>query len=125
MPLINIGQYQLHSGSLSKLKIDCSVWPDEEWNAIAALIYDLLPPFSQVEGIPTGGLKLAAALAPYCRHSFGWVDPALLIVDDVYTSGKSMEEQRRGRDANGFVVFARTLPPPWIRWFLLMNGDIE
>ena len=65
--------------------------------------------FGCVEGVPRGGVRLATALERYIT-----VGDDLLIVDDVLTTGLSMERHRDGREAFGIVVFARGLCPNWI-----------
>ena len=47
---------------------------------------------------------MAEAMQSYCT------DGPLLIVDDVLTTGGSMEEFRAGRDAIGAVIFMRCEP---------------
>jgi len=108
--LFQLGKFKLNSGAVSEYKIDCDALTDEDWKALAWLIAERLPLFSAVEGVPTGGLKLAEAMQCYVTPNTG----PLLIVDDVMTSGGSMERWRRGRPAIGAVVFARLMPPSWI-----------
>lgn len=107
------GDFKLHSGSRSKWKIDCDALTDEDWETLAQMIVERVPPFGFVEGVPSGGLKLAQVLRKY--QSDG--SRKCLIVDDVLTTGTSMETWRIGRDENevvGAVVFARGLCPEWI-----------
>lgn len=99
--LFQAGDFTLHSGERSRWKIDCEALSEGEIRLLAALLIDLLPAFGAVEGIPRGGLRLAAALAPYATGG------PLLIVDDVYTTGGSLEAHRAGREAIGAVLFAR------------------
>lgn len=100
-----------HAGLPLTWKVECDALTDEDWCALAWVISQHMS-FMTVEGVPTGGLKLAAALQRYCQADAS----NMLIVDDVYTTGASMEAQRAGRDAIGCVVFARTQPTqPWIR----------
>jgi orotate phosphoribosyltransferase len=109
---VQLGEFNLHSGRKSIFKIDCDALDDASIEAIAALATDRLPPFRAVEGVPMGGLRLAAAMERWVRPYAG--NP-LLIVDDVLTSGASMEEARAGRWAIGFVIVARGLMPGWVR----------
>jgi orotate phosphoribosyltransferase len=107
--LFSVGLFTLHSGSLSGFRIDCDALTAGDIEALAALIAASVHPFSRVEGVPRGGLALAEALESYTQSPGG-----LLIVDDVLTTGASMEEQRAGREAEGVVVFARGLCPAWV-----------
>lgn len=114
MPLFNIGDFLLHSGKYSHLKIDCDALTNEDILAIAQVVLAIMPPYRCVEGVPNGGLRLAAALEPWSTGSD--YDP-LLICDDVFTTGASMEEHRAGRNAVGVVIFSRQAlinVPMWI-----------
>lgn len=110
------GDFTLHSGSKSNFKIDCDDLDDSELEVIAQIAAPLMPAFSSVEGVPTGGLRLAEKFVPY-------IDPEsniILIVDDVLTTGVSMETQRADRKAVGFVLFSRSLEwPGWISPFFV------
>lgn len=108
MALFQQGKFNLHSGVQSWLKIDCDVLTDEDMDTIARLLFFRLPDFGFVEGVPTGGLRLAKALDPFTTTG------PILIVDDVLTSGGSMEEHRGNREAIGAVIFARRQPARWI-----------
>lgn len=112
MNLFQCGQFTLHSGFHTNFKIDCDALTKGDWASLAYYIVCNFSPFRSVEGVPTGGLSLAEALAPY--HTEAQHHP-LLIVDDVLTTGASMEEQRAGRDALGIVVFARGKCPDWVK----------
>lgn len=104
MKLFQFGTFRLHSGAFSRLKIECDTLTDSELDVLAYELAERLPLFSAVEGVPTGGLQLASAMRPYAT---GYASHPLLIVDDVYTTGTSMEEFRAGRSAIGAVLFAR------------------
>lgn len=109
MSLFRTGKFSLHSGAVSDFKIDADFLSNDDWSALAAYaVAHLLPPFGEVEGVPTGGLSFA-------NHLGSWAtEGPLLIVDDVLTTGDSMEEQRGDRDAVGLVVFARGALPLWV-----------
>ena len=103
--------------SLWKIDTDALVW--EDWRTLALMIKDHLPPFGRVVGVPTGGLEFARALETYRT------DGPLLIVDDVLTTGKSMERLKQGLgepSAIGAVVFARGDVPPWVTPLFTLTG---
>lgn len=118
MDLFQTGDFTLNSGAKSKWKLECDALTDGEIASLAVLIHEMVGPFGSVEGVPRGGLKLAAALqalvTPGGKH---------LIVDDVLTTGGSMERLRAGReDVLGAVVFARGRLPIWVRAVFQMPG---
>lgn len=109
MNLFQRGSFVLHAGSRSDWKFECDALTAEDVDTIAYLFAGLLPPFGEVEGVPRGGLRLADAVRPYST------DGPLLVVDDVLTTGASMEEHRAGREALGAVVLLRGLwCPRWV-----------
>jgi orotate phosphoribosyltransferase len=108
--LFQLGQVILSSGEVSDFKIDCDVLTEEDWACVAHLLAQRLPAFGTVEGIPRGGLPLA-------RHLELLADPRsdrLLLADDVWTTGGSMERVRAGRKAIGTVLFARKPVADWV-----------
>lgn len=108
--LFQSGQFVLNSALTSSWKIECDALTDADVATIAAMMIDtILWRFSRVEGVPRGGLRLAEALRKYQSP-----DGGLLIVDDVLTTGGSMERQRRGRKAQGAVIFARQKTEGWV-----------
>lgn len=118
LALFQAGRFELHAGEVSFFKIDCDALTDTDIKTLAMMIAQRVPPFGTVEGVPTGGTRLADALRVYARPghlrrgSFGAKE--LLIVDDVWTTGTSMENQRGSRDAIGAVIFARREPASWV-----------
>lgn len=122
--LFQTGNFALHSGAWSNWKVECDSLTEEDWRTLAAMIADRVS-FGRVEGVPRGGLPLARVLQPYREPG----DPTLLIVDDVLTTGGSMEEHRAGRDAVGYVVFNRRdrqrsvpFPKDWVRALWTLDG---
>jgi len=112
-PLFQIGDFTLHSGEKSNWKVECDVLTKEDWECLAAMIAERCQ-FKDVIGIPEGGLNLRDYLSLSCTK-----DDSLptLIVDDVLTTGNSMEEARshiKG-EVIGHVVFARGKCPEWIK----------
>lgn len=106
--LFRLADVTLHSGSMARWKIDCDALAAADLLTVAVMLSEVVPAFGSVEGIPRGGLRLAAALQRLVTAG------PLLIVDDVLTTGASMEAQRAGRDAIGAVIFARAQPPRWV-----------
>lgn len=107
MGLFRVGSFALHSGSTSSFKIDCDALTDEDLHALAAMFAERRS-WSAVEGVPTGGIRFARALATFAGYG------PLLIADDVLTTGASMEEQRADRNCIGVVIFARGPCPTWV-----------
>jgi len=106
------GNFRLHSGDQSLWKINCDCLSTDDWATLAALAGDRLR-FSAVVGIPQGGL----AFAEGCRKYADLSQPLpVLIVDDVLTTGASMEEfkARTKGPVIGCVVFARGPCPDWV-----------
>lgn len=116
------GDITLHSGGHSDWKIECDSLSRSEIALFARLIAERVGPFGLVEGVPRGGERLAVALMPYADPT----NPSapLMIVDDVCTTGKSLEDRRAGRDAIGYVIFARRAQslPSWAR-AIFVSGD--
>jgi orotate phosphoribosyltransferase len=110
-------KFTSHSGKSLQWKIDCDDLSDDDIECIANIIHNQLNlRFCKVYGIPSGGVRLAAALQKYCSQTSSWT----LIVDDVLTTGNSMINARqelikRGeRPVEGVVIFSRGPCPPWI-----------
>lgn len=116
--MFKAGRFELHSGEQSNFLIDCETLTDADLEALAEQIAARVPPFGQVEGVANGGLRIAEVLSKHAGGPSG----QLLIVDDVLTSGGSMEEQRAGREAYGAVIFCRgTDWPSWIIPLFILN----
>jgi orotate phosphoribosyltransferase len=106
----------LNSGQPSDFKIECDALTKEDLDCFAYLISKKIK-FSKVIGVPTGGIRIQEALEQYVT-----LDPTLplLIVDDVLTTGGSMNRYKNkfeemGYDnIKGIVIFSRTTPPNWI-----------
>lgn len=105
--LFQRGEHQLHSGGSSRWLIDVDALSDESIEAAAEWLASLLPPFGSVVGIPEGGLRLAKAMEKHATEG------PVLIVDDVLTTGASMETEREGHEI-GAVLFARGPCPEWV-----------
>lgn len=120
MSLFNFGgEHKLSSGKRSPFKIDCDFLPHDDLQSLADLALCFLDPFFEVEAIPRGGTRLTNFMVAYCQEKGG-----LLIVDDVFTTGRSMEKKRAGREAQGLVIFARAPTPDWIVALFQMPKDV-
>lgn len=113
--LFRLAQIRLHSGGASDWIIDCSVLTEDDLRCLARLAHRSVGPWGPVEGVPRGGLPLAEA----CRELS--TDGPLLIVDDVCTTGASLEDQRQDRRAHGIVIFSRGVTPLWVTPLFLAN----
>lgn len=112
--LFNWGWFTLSSGETSRFIIECTQLNDDDYRAIASLAASKLPPYTEVYGIPQGGLRFAAALEKHVTRRVGRM---VLIVGDVLTTGKSMEDARMMLGAErsiGTVLFARGKCPRWV-----------
>ena len=110
--------FKSHSGLDLAWKIECDVLSDSEWFTIQKMIMERTPPFREAVGIPTGGTKLGDLLN---EHATGNEKDPVCIVDDVLTTGGSMEyfltqyqRNRRPFTAIGWVVFARGQCRGWV-----------
>lgn len=101
MSLFQQGNFTLHSGATTNWKIECDALDDQDWQTIAMLIAQQHLGFSKVVGVPRGGLKLAGALQQYVNSYSG----NHLIVDDVYTTGTSVNKMREMLKTPGVIYF--------------------
>ena len=121
--LFKSGNFTLSSGVMSKFKIDCDALSDEDIETLAKMVSDVYS-FGVVLGIPTGGLRLAYALKQYAISS----SDTILIVDDVLTTGNSMErafKQFQPEYVMGVVIFARSKCPDWITPVFTLHEDLR
>lgn len=114
--LLQLANITLNSGRSSFFKLECDALTDEDWNAAAGMLARIVPPFSRVSGVPRGGVPLARALDRYAHP----LASGLLIVDDVWTTGGSMERFRQAEQPwevsgiTGAVLFARGPVADWV-----------
>ncbi len=105
--------FTMHSGDIGHWKIECDALSDKEIDTLAFIIADKVK-FYEVIGIPRGGTRIAEALEKY-KSSDG--KGCYLIVDDVLTTGGSMNEikkQHKDEWVLGVVLFARGECPGWV-----------
>jgi hypothetical protein len=101
-----------HSGIKLDWKINCDALTDEDLDCLAWIITEHFSPIREVVSIPSGGDRLAQALQCYLSHQ---KDGHTLIIDDVLTTGGSMDAAREFHpDARGVVIFARGICPDWV-----------
>ncbi len=116
MNLFEKKKWIMHSGTESNFKIECDALTLEDWDTIAHLVAKRIS-FVSAVGVPEGGLKFAEALRQYKKSS-----GPLLIVDDVLTTGASMEKMKGiYTTVMGIVLFARGKCPDWITPIFRMN----
>lgn len=119
--LFKFGWFASHSGFQLPWKLDLeSGFDPGDWTAIASIVTWKFA-FRSVYGIPKGGQRLADALHPYCEPDY-----PVLIVDDVLTTGRSMEDARArlglvDEPVIGVVVVARGPCPSWVWPILTVN----
>ena len=108
--LFRFGDFVSSSGEILPFKIECDALTDSDLYCIAGIIANKVK-FGSVYGVPTGGDRLARALSDFRTTS-----EDVLLVDDVLTTGASMEEYKSRLTGNviGWVVFARGELPDWI-----------
>lgn len=124
LTLFQNGKFILRSGAESRWKIECDALTPHDWQTLAIMAAEILPPFRMAVGVPRGGLMFALALN---EHATGDDNHAVLIAEDVVTTGGSIE---RFAEANkfspgvcmGVCVFARGTCPGWILPLFVMNG---
>ena len=106
-----------HAGLDLKWKIEMDALSHGEWECITQMIMEFSPPFKEAIGIPRGGNILGKLMN---RYGTGKRTDPICIVDDVLTTGLSIEEFKQKRqwrnptDYIGWVVFARTKPSEWV-----------
>lgn len=117
MNLIQTGDFTLNSGRKSFFKFDCDAFTEKDWEGAAELIRRRVGPFGIVMGVPRGGIALQLLLSSHIHFD----SKRVLLVDDVLTTGGSMESMRAtfkselpDFDIVGAVVIARGPCPEWI-----------
>ena len=117
-----------HSGLDLTWKIEMDALSHGDWECIAQMIFELSPPFREAIGIPRGGVKLGKLLN---LHGTGKKEDPICIVDDVLTTGGSMDEfktKRQWRNPTnyiGWVVFSRRQTPHWVNALFQMPYNDE
>ncbi len=112
MNLFQLKETKLHSGAMSEYKIEADALTDEDLECLAYLV-SKKKKFSKVYGVPRGGLRFAEKLKKYESND---KNDLPLIVDDVCSTGASLEEfaNKLGVDCEGVVIFNRGVCPNWV-----------
>jgi len=111
MSLFQRKPYKMNSGGVARYKIACEALAEEDFETLAWLIAQK-GEIRAVHGISNNGRRLAEHLGKYLTK-----DGVRLILDDVLTTGGSMEAARHDvgwHDAVGVVIFARGACPRWV-----------
>ena len=117
--LFQIGDFTLSGGKKSRFKIDCDALSDGEVKLLADLIVLRAKPFHRVMSPGGAATRLQSYISKYANPAAD----NTLIVDDVLTTGKTIEQQVKqityslGRvdPHQGFVIFARGPLPSWVK----------
>lgn len=129
MGWLELADVTLNSGRRPTFKIECDFLDPATWKTAAALLAQIVPSFSEVWGVPRGGITLAHYMQEYEDEQAG----LSLIVDDVFTTGGSMERKRaelvgahRNPDRiHGAVLVARGPCPAWITPLFTLDSRLH
>lgn len=115
------------SGQELPFKIDCDALSDEDLDCMAKYAAQSIVSYTSVISVPTGGDRLAAAFEKYKKVSFDF--PTILIVDDVWTTGKSMLNMISKYDLfkssiRGIVLFSRGDHPAWVYSIFKLHSNL-
>lgn len=120
-------QLVLHSGVVSEYKIECNALKKRDWECLAFMAQQLLPPFKKAVAVPNGGFPFARQLDQYADPKANLV----LICDDVLTTGDSMESMKKvlqnsrhfeeSQEFIGVVAFARGACADWVTPLFTLN----
>lgn len=110
--LLLLESFISHSGKKLDFKIECDFLTDDD---LKVFVYIILKKynFSKVVGIPRGGIRLSNMLKQHQNSE----SKNILIVDDVLTTGGSMEKMKSkfvNKNIKGVVIFSRGETPDWI-----------
>ena len=116
--------FRLNSRKTSRVRIDCDFLTRGDVKTLAYMAAMMLPRFGPVVGVPRGGLLFAEAMRPYASYG------PPLIVDDVLTTGGSIERARLKQgfvlgEPIGRVIFARGPCPDWVYPLFTCNVPLE
>lgn len=132
MNLFTDGEFTSHSGLTLPFKIDCDALTDADLDTLAKLV-GTRPwmHFSEVHGVPSGGLRFAKALKKYALTTPNPLAKRILLVDDVLSTGAAITELRNEWEEfshhriRGLVIFARGPCPGWVTPLFTMDRDLR
>lgn len=121
--LFQIRNFTSAAGLNLTWKIECDALTEDDWDCIAHVGVAMLPKFGRVLAVPSGGIPLAKSFEFYQQAS----SELTLVVDDVWTTGKSMlalvkELNLKDHEWVGFVGFARGALFPKVHAFCKLPG---
>lgn len=128
MGIFQRGLFIFSSGRRSDWKVEIDKADDEDIKTLALRGIEKLDGFSKVIPVPKGksgspidnAKRIAEVLQPFAEPDNEHLP--VLVVDDVYTTGDSINAEMKlhGYNVMGLVLFAHAKPPPWINavWIL-------
>jgi len=126
--LFEHGSFKLKSGATSEWKIECDALTNDDWKTLAAIGAKLVGEFSSVWSCGGASEKFALAL----REHISDARSPPLVVDDVLTTGKTMELMRKALtrslpdpEIKGLVAFARGECPSWVQALFRVNMGVR
>lgn len=132
--LFHWGGFRSTAGHRLPFKIDCDALTDADIHCIANVIASQTT-FRAVYSVFTGGDRLGLALIPFQNDENS---NRIIIVDDVLTTGGSMEATKKRVQRNygamgveftgeivGWVIFARKKPADWINAVFTLGEAIS
>lgn len=130
--LLNLFNHTSHSGE-SDFKIDCDALTYDDLDALAMFVADNIwegEIIRDVISVPRSGDRFTEVLKNRLNIDKDNESGTILIVDDVYTTGKSMNEvyketkkKYKDNDIHGLVIFARNDPSWWVESIFKMIYD--
>lgn len=133
--LFQFGEFILASGAISRFKLVCEAVAPEEWHSLARIALPILPAFDRVVSVPRGGDAWATIFSQYIQPQSG--AHRVLVVDDVWTTGKSMfarverieidspHDFKFGFKWHGVVLFARGPVPKNVTALFTLNENLQ
>lgn len=111
--------FKSHAGKPLSWKIECDTLTQEDIDCLANII-SMTHSYKNVDHPPTKSANLINLVSKLALYKTANGNYDYLIVDDVFTTGKSMEDiyihlkENHGKSIIGIVLFARSECPHWI-----------